>query len=197
MNENAVFDLNSPFNITVFFKRLFSADFMPHGHCYFWRSDILWLNVCSDIAITLAYYSIPIILIYFVMKRKDTPFHWIFLMFGAFIFLCGTTHLIAVMTTWFPFYRFEGIVKLITAIVSLSTVAVLIPIMPRAIALPNLVTIVQELSHKSEKLESTNKELERFNRASLGREERIIELKREVNKLSKELGRKVPYEIID
>src|SRR5689334_21284227 len=120
MNEQA-FDINSPFNLMVFLKRLFTQDFMPHGHCYFWRPDILWLNVFSDLGITLAYYSIPVVLIYFVLKRKDIPFNWMFVMFGSFIFLCGTTHLINILTTWVPVYRFEAIVKLITAAVSLST----------------------------------------------------------------------------
>ncbi len=197
MNEQPAFDINSPVNLWNFLQRLFTVDFMPHGHCYFWRPDILWLNVFSDIGITLAYYSIPVVLVYFVLKRRDVPFHWMFVMFGIFIFLCGTTHLINVITTWYPFYRFEGIVKLLTAIVSLTTAAMLIPLMPRAIAFPNLEMIVKELSQKSRKLETTNKELERFNKATLGREERIIELKREVNKLSKELGRKAPYEVVE
>ncbi len=55
----------------------------------------------------------------------------------------------------------------------------------------------EELSRKKEELEKTNKELERFNRASQGREERVIELKREVNQLAKELGRTPPYSMME
>lgn len=43
--------------MTDFLKRLFAADFMPHGHCYFWQPEIVWLHVPSDGLITLAYYS--------------------------------------------------------------------------------------------------------------------------------------------
>lgn len=64
--ENHPFGLNSDPNLITFFKRLFTADFMPHGHCFFWRPDILWLHVVSDILIAIACYSIPITLIYFV-----------------------------------------------------------------------------------------------------------------------------------
>jgi len=197
MHDQQAFDLNSPPQWGVFLKRLFTEDFMPHGHCYFWRPEILWLHVISDVVIALAYYSIPVILVYFTFKRKDIPFHWMFWMFGAFIFLCGTTHLIDVLTTWVPVYRFEGVVKLITAIVSISTAIALVPIIPRMLLLPNLEGAIKDMVIKSGELEKVNKDLERFNQASLGREERIIELKREVNKLASELGRTLPYNMID
>ena len=43
---------------------LSSQGFEPHGHCYLWLPEILWLHVISDAFIALAYYSIPIALIY-------------------------------------------------------------------------------------------------------------------------------------
>ena len=45
----------------------------------------------SDGLIGLAYYSIPVTLWYFVRRRTDLPFTWIFVMFAMFIFACGTT----------------------------------------------------------------------------------------------------------
>jgi len=108
---------------------------MPHGHCYFWRADILWLNVLSDLVIALAYFMIPVILIYFVWKRKDLPFPWMFSLFGAFIVLCGMTHMMDVYTTWWPVYRVQGLVKLMTAIVSIVTAGMLIPLIPKALSL--------------------------------------------------------------
>ena len=35
-----------------------STNFMPHGHCYLWRPDILWLNVGADLALSSAYFLI-------------------------------------------------------------------------------------------------------------------------------------------
>jgi len=58
-----------------FLRHLFSY-FMPHGYCYLWRPEIIWLHSISDAAITLAYYMIPVGLFYFVRKRRDLPFHW-------------------------------------------------------------------------------------------------------------------------
>lgn len=46
-----------------------------------------------------------------------------------------------------------------------------------------------------EELKRRNEELERFNRASVGRELDMIELKKEVNALSRELGREPPYSL--
>jgi len=56
-----------------------SGDFMPHGYCYLWKPGLVWLHVVSDALIALAYFSIPITLIYFIRKRRDLPFNWMFL----------------------------------------------------------------------------------------------------------------------
>ncbi len=73
-------------------------DFLPHGQCLLWRPGLLWLHAVSDTLITLAYYSIPITLGDFIYQRRDVAFPWMFLLFGIFIFLCGTTHLVGVWT---------------------------------------------------------------------------------------------------
>lgn len=196
MNE-AAFDIQSQASMGDFLQRLFKADFMPHGHCFFWRPDVLWLHVVSDLLIALAYYSIPITLVYFVSKRKDVPFNRIFIMFSAFIFLCGTTHIMDIVTMWFSAYRIEGLIKMLTALVSIITAVMLVPIMPKAIHMPSLESLVKQMSAKSQELERSNKELDKFNRIALGRENRIIELKRQVNQLSTQQGLKPPYDLIE
>ncbi len=120
------------------FKPLLSAGgFIPHGHCYLWKPELVWLHVVSDSLIALAYYSIPVMLIYFVRSRRDVPFGWIFLMFGTFIVACGTTHLLEVWTLWHPTYWLSGFIKAITALVSLCTAVLLVPLIPKALALPS------------------------------------------------------------
>ncbi len=52
-----------------------SGAFIPHGHCYLWKPGLVWLHVMSDALIAIAYYSIPITLVYFVRKRDDLPFN--------------------------------------------------------------------------------------------------------------------------
>jgi len=121
-----------------FLNSFFSADqFIPHGHCYLWKPELVWLHLISDVLTALAYYSIPVMLVYFVRKRRDVPFDWIFLMFSTFIVACGTTHLMDVWTLWYPTYWLSGLIKAVTAFVSVVTALELVPLIPQALALPS------------------------------------------------------------
>src|SRR6476469_345732 len=124
--------------MTDLFQRLLgSSGFIPHGHCYLWKPSLVGLHLTSDALIALSYYSIPIMLVYFVRKRRDIPFDWIFWMFGLFIVACGTTHIIDIWTLWHPTYWLAGLVKAVTAIASVWTAASLFPLLPQALALPS------------------------------------------------------------
>lgn len=124
--------------MTAFWDRLFdSSSFIPHGHCYLWQTGLVWLHITGDALIALAYYSIPLTLLFFVRKRQDLPFDWIFLLFGAFIVSCGTGHLLDIWTLWHPDYWISGAVKAVTAIVSVLTAVELYPLIPKALALPS------------------------------------------------------------
>src|SRR5690348_18374838 len=120
-----------------FFRRLFSADFMPHGMCYFWNSGVLWLNLSSDSLIAASYYAIPFLLFYFARKRRDIEFKGIFVAFGIFILACGSTHVLAAVTVWEPVYRLDGLVKAVTAVASGATTLMLIPLLPALVRLPS------------------------------------------------------------
>lgn len=146
------------------FFEIFSRDFMPHGHCFYWKPEILWLHVASDVIIAFSYFTIPIGLKYFVTKRKDLAFKWMFTLFGAFIFACGTTHLFDAWTMWNPDYGVEGIIKLTTAIVSASTAIALWMIIPKALTIPTpseLEVRNQTLKKLIQEKEETEKALKR------------------------------------
>ncbi len=128
---------------------LLSPDFMPHGYCYLWDPRIVWLHVISDALITLSYYCIPVVLIYFIRKNKDIPFNRIFWMFGTFILACGTTHLMEIWNIWHASYLVAGVLKAITAAVSVVTAAMLIPLVPKVISLPARMHL-QETNRKLE-----------------------------------------------
>lgn len=112
-------------------------DFTPHGFCLAWRPQLIWLHALSDSLIALAYFSIPAALTVFVNRREDLAFRPVFSLFAGFILACGTSHILGVITLWFPLYELEGGVKALTAAVSLATAAVLWPLLPRALALPS------------------------------------------------------------
>ena len=126
-----------------------SGPFIPHGHCYLWKPSLVSLHIISDSLIALAYYSIPITLVYFVRKRQELPFNWIFLLFGSFIVACGTTHVVEVWTLWHPTYWLSGLIKAITALLSVYTALELVSLIPQALAIPG-----------PAQLEATNRQLE-------------------------------------
>src|SRR2546427_2842018 len=100
---------------------LSQADFMPHGMCYLWQPGVLWLNVVADSLITLAYFSIPFTLLYFVRKRADLQFNWMFVCFAIFIVACGATHAMEILVVWHPAYWAAGALKAVTAAASVPT----------------------------------------------------------------------------
>ncbi|MDJ0691777.1 MAG: histidine kinase dimerization/phospho-acceptor domain-containing protein [Xenococcaceae cyanobacterium MO_188.B32] len=159
--------------VDFFNNLLFSRQYIPHGHCYLWQSGLLWLHVLSDVFIALAYYSIPLLLVYFVRQREDVPFKGIFVLFSLFIFSCGTTHIMSIWTLWHPDYWLSGLIKAITAIISVYTAFELIPAIPRALALRSpteLAAANQALEieivnrqRMEETLQKTNQELRKSN----------------------------------
>lgn len=122
--------------------------FLPHGYCLSWSPVLLWLHVIADILITLSYYSIPLILIYFIRKRKSFPYPWLVVMFAGFIIACGTTHLLSAITIWIPLYWLDGLFKGITAILSIATAFLMLWITPRALSLPRSEQLQAEIEQR-------------------------------------------------
>ena len=108
---------------------------MPHGFCFLWRPELVWLHAISDIVIALAYFAIPLtIFIIMYKKKREIPFIWVFGMFATFIFFCGITHIIELIAIWHPIYYLEGLIKVFTAAVSLATAIIMFPLIPVIIA---------------------------------------------------------------
>lgn len=143
-----------------FLSKLFdTSDFPPRWRCGVWDDAHGWLHILSDLAIFGAYTAIPLVIAYFVVRRKDIPFPRIFWLFVIFIFACGTTHLIEAIIFWQPVYRFAGVVKLLTAIASWSTVIALAQIIPKALHLPGLAALNTELTSEIEERKRTEQAL--------------------------------------
>jgi signal transduction histidine kinase/ActR/RegA family two-component response regulator len=111
--------------------------FSPHGICLLWEPELLVVHVVSDAIIALSYFSIPFALAYFVFKRRDVEFGWIFWAFAIFIMACGVTHLFSIYTLWVPAYGVEGLAKAVTAIASLTTAGLLWLLIPKLLAIPS------------------------------------------------------------
>ena len=122
-----------------FLRQLFGpGEFMPHGYCYLWDPGLVWLHVISDTLIAASYFTIPITLLWFMRKRRDLPFGWMFGLFGVFIVACGGTHVMEVWNLWHAEYWLAGVLKAVTAVASVATAILLARLVPQALKLPNV-----------------------------------------------------------
>ncbi len=182
---------------------------MARWSCGQWTPLHGWVHILSDLAIFGAYAAIPVALVVFISKRSDVSFNRLFWLFAGFILFCGVGHLIEASLFWWPWYRLSGLMKLSTAIISWITVLALLPVIPKALAFPNLAAMTgalqQEVAERKKaeavllervaELARANADLERFNQLSVGRELRMIELKREVNDLLAQAGRPPAHDL--
>ena len=122
-------------SISTYFQDI---QFMPHGMCFLWRPDLLLLHAGSDLLIALAYYSIPLALLVLWRQRPNFEYSWVFKLFALFIVACGTTHFLAIWNIWNGNYYLEGLIKLITALVSVATAILLWPLLPKLMEIPSL-----------------------------------------------------------
>lgn len=100
---------------------------------YWSIQTILDFQKGSDCLIAIAYFSIPIELLYFV-SFANVPFKWVLSLFIAFIVLCGLSHLLNAWTLYgphsFQLMLFLTIAKFLTALVSCATAITLLTLIP-------------------------------------------------------------------
>ncbi|MFT6899806.1 MAG: diguanylate cyclase (GGDEF)-like protein [Paraglaciecola sp.] len=158
--------------------KIIDGSFMPHGHCLLWRSDLLFLHLGGDILTFLSYGLIPIALVKIVRKRSDLKFDRVFILFAAFIGFCGITHLIGAINIWQGYYYIEGIVKMLTGLISMITAYTLWRLMPTILAVPSIAI----LTERNKELVQAHNELEEINQTLEDRvKSRTIELEKLAN----------------
>ncbi|MGB0166478.1 MAG: hypothetical protein ACPF8V_06445 [Luteibaculum sp.] len=152
-------------DISEFFQHLLNTDsWPPRWLCGTWSDFHGWLYIASDMITWLAYFIIPVILIWFVQKRPHIPFLPVVWLFAIFIILCGLTHFFDVLMFWWPAYRLNALVRFFTAVISIFTVFALIRDLPRVLdpTFENLDVSDEGLS-KSEKIELLSKQVREQN----------------------------------
>lgn len=121
------------------------SGFPPRWLCGDWSPLLGWTTILSDLAIFGAYTAIPITIALYMRARRDVPFPHVFWLFIAFIFACGSTHLIEAIIFWHPIYPVQAVVKVFTALVSIAAVVATASIMPKALAIPGMASMNQRL----------------------------------------------------
>ena len=145
-----------------FFSKLFDAsDWPPHWQNG-WTSFHGWLHIISDLLIWSAYFAIPIAILKYLYGRSNSRFFKTYFLFAAFILACGTTYLFDAISFWYPAYRLNTIVKLITGILSWITVLHLVKLLPIASSYRPYNDLEREINEKKrieEELNTANEQL--------------------------------------
>ena len=105
--------------------RLLSPHYLPHRYCYLQQPWLVWTNVTMDGLIAISYASIFVSLFWVAGKLRSIQdlrtYLWILIAFGTFIVACGATHLMELITVWWPVYPISAGVKVLCAAASVPT----------------------------------------------------------------------------
>jgi signal transduction histidine kinase len=154
--------------IVEFFQGFGStSDWPARWRCGYWSDFHGWMYIIADLMIWLAYFLIPLVILRYALRRKNIQFYKAYLLFAAFILLCGATHFLDALMFWVPLYRVNAVVRLITGIVSLITVYHLIKLLPIASKLRTTAELEAEISQRERaehQLEAANRKLAESNK---------------------------------
>ena len=124
---------------------LLSLQYLPHRYCYLQQPWLVWTNVTMDGLIAISYGSIFLSLFWVAGQLRSIQdlrtYLWILIAFGTFIVACGATHLMELVTVWWPVYPLSAVVKVFCAAASVPT-AILF-----ARAAPGLATNIRHFLH--------------------------------------------------
>lgn len=143
--------------VNTFFASPFDTQWWPaRWQCGTWSTFHGWLYIGSDVTIALSYFLIPLILLYFLYRRKEkSEFRIVLGLFVIFILACGLTHVMDAATFWWPAYRLNAALRFVTAVVSLGTAFMLIKVTPRLIEFRSPEALEVIVKERTEELRKT------------------------------------------
>ncbi|OWM63193.1 ethylene receptor 2-like [Punica granatum] len=130
-------NIRSSFGLLLILSRLVAISAADKCSCddegSLWTLEAIFMyQRTSDFLIAVAYFSIPVELLWFV-SCSNIPFKWVLFEFIAFIVLCGLTHLLSGLA--YGPHSFElmmalTVSKILTALVSSATAITLVTLIP-------------------------------------------------------------------
>jgi len=136
---------------------------MPYSLSINWTSGLLRSSVVSDALITLACYALFSIFAYFVWRRKDLKFRWMYWVFAAFIPAYATVHLLPIVLPGQSLYWLDADMKDFTAVISTVTAIYLVRMIPQALRLPMLTELEKEIKDSQSALHRMESNLHALN----------------------------------
>ncbi|MDR3683638.1 MAG: heavy metal translocating P-type ATPase, partial [Geothrix sp.] len=99
--------------------------------------NLMMVMAIANALVVVAYSSIPVFLVVFIIKRKDLPFSGVLLLFGAFILACSVTHFVHILGLWWPLDWWQAVVDSLCALISITTAIAVWPLLPKILAIPS------------------------------------------------------------
>jgi PAS domain S-box-containing protein len=159
-----------------------ASNLTPHGVGLDSNQWLIWVNAGANAATALAWFSLALSVIWFISRRNDLPHRRKALLFTAFIVACGWSHGMAIVTLWVPAYHAEAAANVLTACLSIVTVAALWPLVPKLLALQS-----------PGRLQALNRELRKAQATLLahnaGQDQRVRERTEELVRLNDTISR--------
>jgi signal transduction histidine kinase len=148
---------------------LLSPHYLPHRFCYLQQPWLVWTNVSMDGLIAVSYASIFVSLFWVAGKLRSIQdlrnYIWILIAFGTFIVACGATHVMEVVTVWWPVYPAAAAVKILCAAASVPTALLF------ALAAPALAANIRQFL---DMLSTTREEKEQAVRSLMASENLVV-----------------------
>ncbi|MEW9918636.1 ATP-binding protein [Marimonas sp. MJW-29] len=109
---------------------------------------VLYSHIAADLLIALSCFAISAAILLFLRHRPDGRLHWTVMLVVIFITASGVTHLIGLLAMFLPLFGFEGLIKLITGIVSALAALALWRQLPNALRTPAQQELMQAISDR-------------------------------------------------
>ncbi len=155
-----------------------NSKFPARWYCGDWPAYLGWIHIICDIIIFLAYLMIPIIIFIYMRRKPQLYFSKLFILFSLFILFCGIGHLMDAIIFWHPIYPLAGLTKICTALVSTATVIGMFYYVPRALNLPGLAAINEQLLNEIQARTETENKLQELSDGIHHERARLIEAQR-------------------
>lgn len=164
-----------------------NSSLLPHAICLTSDPALLTLHGVSNVLIAAAYFSIPLGMVLYLRRRPDLPMRWLFGLFGLFIVACGFTHLMGLITLWWPAYWLDGGLKALTAAVSLPTAMALWHVLPKALQIPSTDELRSRQAQLAAEISERKRAEQALRHAQAELEQRVAERTQQLDQAKREL----------
>ena len=126
------------FGFWMFGANVFSI-LLQRSRAYTPPQFLTWLSLAASVSIAIAFCLMPFSLFRIVRGRSDLPFGWIVLCVAGFLFLCGLSAFIGLLTIWFQgaiVVWLLVLTRVATALLAVATLLILRALVPQILRVP-------------------------------------------------------------